>query len=82
MEILKYIVLGLYTIVCVALIILATIQAKDSQGASGTITGSTTNNFYEQNKGRTKEGKMKRWTIILGIAFVILAIILGILYMV
>ena len=50
MEIVKYIVLGLYVIVCVALIILATIQAKDNQGASGTIMGSSTNNFYEQNK--------------------------------
>lgn len=81
MEIVKYVVLGLYVIVCVALIILATIQTKDSQGASGTITGSSTNNFYEQNKGRTKEGRLKRWTIILGILFVILAIVLGILYM-
>ncbi len=38
--------------------------------------------FYEQNKGRTKEGKLKKWTIILGIVFVVLAIALGILYLV
>lgn len=82
MEIVKYIVLGLYVIVCVALIILATVQAKDNQGASGTIMGSSTNNFYEQNKGRTKEGRMKRWTIILGALFAVLAIVLGILYMI
>ncbi len=82
MEIVKYIILGLYFIVCVSLIILATIQNKEKAGASGTITGSTTNNFYEQNKGRTKEGKLKRWTIILGIAFVLLAVVSGILYLV
>ena len=80
MEIVKYIVLILYAIVCVALIILATMQTKESSGASGTITGSLTNNFYEQNKGRTKEGKLKRWTIIFGILFVVLAVVLGILY--
>ncbi len=80
MEIVKYIVLILYAIVCVALIILATMQTKESSGASGTITGSSTNNFYEQNKGRTKEGKLKRWTIIFGILFVVLAVVLGILY--
>lgn len=80
MEIVKYIVLILYAIVCVALIILATMQTKESSGASGTITGSSTNNFYEQNKGRTKEGKLKRWTIIFGILFVVLAVALGILY--
>lgn len=82
MEILKYIILVIYIIVCVALIILATIQNSDKTGASGTITGSSTNNFYEQNKGRTREGKLKRWTIILGIVFVVLAIALGILYLV
>ena len=82
MEVVKYIVLGLYLIVCVALIIVATIQTKDSQGASGTITGSSTNNFYEKNKGRTKEGKIKRLTIILGVVFVVLAVALGIMFVI
>ena len=82
MEIAKYIVLIIYVIVCIALIILATIQNKEKSGASGTITGSSTNNFYEQNKWRTKEGKLKKWTIILGILFVLLAVALGILYLV
>ena len=36
---------------------------------------------YEKNKGRTKEGKQKRWTIILAIVFAILTIVLGILYL-
>ena len=80
MEVVKYIVLGIYLIICVALIIAATIQTKDSQGASGTITGSSTNNFFEKNKGRTKEGMQKKWTIILGIAFVIVTIALSIIY--
>ncbi len=80
MQIAKYVVLGLYVLVCIALIFLATIQTKENQGASGTITGSSTNNFYEKNKGRTKEGKLKRWTIILGVMFVVLAVALGILY--
>jgi preprotein translocase subunit SecG len=82
MEILKYIILVIYIIVCIALIVLATIQKSERPGASGTITGSSTNNFYEQNKGRTKEGKLKKWTIIFGIVFVVLAIALGILYLV
>ena len=82
MEILRNIVLVIYLLVCVALIVVATLQTKDSQGASGTITGSSTNNFYEKNKGRTREGKLKRLTITLGIVFVILAVILGILYVI
>lgn len=82
MTVLKYIVLAIYVIICLALIIVATIQTKDSSGASGAITGSSTNNFYEKNKGRTKEGKLKRLTIILGIAFIVCSIVLGILYVI
>lgn len=82
MEIVRNIVLGIYLIVCIALIIVATIQTKDNDGASGTITGSSTNNFYEKNKGRTKEGKLKRLTITLGVLFVVLAVVLGILYVI
>lgn len=80
MTVLKYIILAIYVIICIALIIIATIQTKDSSGASGAITGSSTNNFYEKNKGRTKEGKIRRNTIILGVAFIVLAIVLGIFY--
>ena len=81
MEIAKGILIVVYFIVSIALIILALIQSKEDAGLSSTITGSSTNNFYEKNKGRTKEGKQKRWTIILMIAFAILTIALGILYM-
>ena len=71
MTIAKNILIGLYVIICIAVIILATAQAKDSQGASGAITGSTTNNFYEKNKGRTREGALKKITVILSVLFVI-----------
>ena len=74
MEVVKYIVLAIYAIVCIGLIILTTIQTSDDKGVSGTITGSSTNNFFDQNKGRTKEGKLKKWTIILGILFGVLSI--------
>ena len=81
MEIVKGIVIVIYFIVAIALIILALIQSKEDAGLSSTITGSSTNNFFEQNKPRTKEGKQKRCTIILAIVFLILTIVLGILYM-
>jgi len=81
MEIAKGILIVIYFIVAVVLIILTLIQSKEDAGLSSTITGSSTDNFYEKNKGKTKEGKQKRWTIILAIVFAILTIALGILYM-
>ena len=80
MVVVKYILIGIYVIVCLALIVLAMMQSKDDAGASGTIVGSSSSNFYEKNKGRTREGKLKRWTIILGVVFAILSIVLGIVY--
>ena len=82
MEVVRYIVMGIYLIVYIALIIVATMQTKDGQGASATITGTSTNNFYEKNKGRTKEGRLKRFTIIMSVSFAVLAVILGILYVI
>ena len=80
MTVAKNIAIAVYIVVCLIVIILATAQAKDSQGASGAITGSTTNNFYEKNKGRTREGKLKKWTLVLGIVFIVFTIALGIVY--
>ena len=71
----------IYVIVCLVLIVISLMQSKDDQGASGTIVGGSSSNFYEKNKGRTKEGMLKKWTIILGIVFIVLTIALGIVYM-
>lgn len=76
----KTLLIAIYWVVAVLLTILTLMQSKDDAGASGTITGGGSDSFYEKNKGRTSEGKLKRFTIILAIAFIILAILLGIFY--
>ena len=80
MQVVKIILVVVDLIICLALTILAMVQSKDDAGLSSTITGSSTNNFFEKNKGRTKEGMQKKWTIILGISFVIVTIALYIIY--
>ena len=50
MEIAKTILIAIYVVVALALIILTLIQTKEDAGLSSTITGSSTNNFYEKNK--------------------------------
>ena len=80
MNIVKIILTVVYFIICLILIVLTLKQDKGDEGLSSTITGAGSDNFYEQNKGKTKEGRMQKWTIILGIAFVILTIGLGTLY--
>ena len=69
-----------------AIIILTLLQKKGQEGLSGAIVGSATSagsgNFYEKNKGRTKEGSLKKWTVIMGIVFVILTLTLGVIYVI
>ena len=76
MGIVKGILIAIYLVIALAVIILTLIQTKDDAGLSSTITGSSTSNFFEKNKGRTKEGKQKKWTIILSVVFVILSVVL------
>lgn len=81
MQIIRTILTVIYFIIALIVIVLASIQSKDDSGLSSTITGSSTNNFYEKNKGRTKEGKQKRLMITSSVVFGILTIVLGILYL-
>ena len=81
LEMVKNILYIIYAIICVAIVIITLVQKSENvAGASQAITGSSSNNnFYDKNKGRTGEGMLKRWTIILGIIFAILTIVLSIL---
>ena len=81
MEIVKYVLMAIYAVVCISLIVLAT-KSKEDGGASGTIVGASSNNFYEKNKGKTAEGKMKRATVVLMIVFAVMTIALGIIFVV
>lgn len=80
MQVLKVILIIADIILAFAVVILVMLQNKDDQGASGTITGASANNFLDKNKGRTRQGKVKKYTIIFGIALVIVTIALNIVY--
>ena len=80
MQILKIVLVIVDIILALGLVILVMSQNKEDQGMSGTITGAGANNFLDKNKGRTRNGMLKRLTIIFGIAFVIVTIALNIVY--
>lgn len=72
----------IYVLCCLIIVVLVLVQKSENGGASESITGSSSNNFYEKNKGRTKEGKIKKYTIFFSVVFVILTIALTILNMI
>lgn len=81
MGIVKGILIVIYFLISLAIIILTLIQSKEDAGLSSTITGSSTNNFYEKNKGRTRDGALKKATVLLGVFFAIGSIGLSFLYL-
>lgn len=80
MEIAKNILMFIYSILCVVLIVIVLSQTKEDSGASATVMGASANNFYEKNKGRTREGRIKKLTIILTVVYFIMTIAVGILF--
>ena len=59
MGIVKGILIAIYLVIALVLIVLTLIQTKEDPGLSSTITGSSTNNFYEKNKVEQKKENKK-----------------------
>ena len=62
----------LFIIVCIALIVVILMQEGKSAGL-GSLSGQV-DSYVSKNRGRTREGKLERATVILGILFFALAI--------
>ena len=78
MEVLRYVLMGIYAVVCIALTYLTFKQTKEE--GSSAVMGASGNNFYEKNKGNSREGKLKKATIVLLIVYAIMTVALGIIY--
>lgn len=76
MEILKIILMIIFAIDCIALTAIVLMQEGKSAGL-GTISGMA-DTYWGQNKGRSMEGALVKFTKVLGIVFMLLAIVLNI----
>ena len=75
MEILRYILMGIFVLVCIAATVLVLLQEGRSQGL-GAIAGAA-ESYWGKNKGRSMEGNLEKWTKILMVVFFVLAIVLN-----
>ena len=75
MEILKKVLIVIYITVCFALILIITLQPKDSEKSpDDTYENPRANKYFEKNKSRTKAGKIQRRTIIVSVLFAVLTV--------
>mgnify|MGYP000674072269 CR=1 FL=1 len=77
MEILRIILTVIFIVMCIALTVLVLMQEGRSQGL-GAIAGAA-ETYWGKNKGRSMEGGLVRGTIIMGVIFFVLSIVLNII---
>ena len=75
MEILRYILMGIFVLLCIVATVLVLLQEGRSQGL-GAIAGAA-ESYWGKNKGRSMEGNLEKWTKILMVVFFVLAVILN-----
>lgn len=74
----KIVLTVLFLAVCVALIVIVLFQEGKSSGLTSAVSGGG-ETFWSKNKGRSAEGKLEKFTKILGVVFFVLAIALNVL---
>ena len=75
MEILKIVLLILFAIDCIALSAIVLLQ-EGKQAGLGTI-GGMADSYWGQNKGRSMEGSLVKFTKVFAILFIVLAAVLN-----
>ena len=75
MATLRFVINILFIFVCIALTVLVLLQEGKSAGL-GTISGAA-ETFWDKNKGRSREGWFVKFTKVLAVLFMLLAIILN-----
>ena len=65
-----------FIIVCAALVVLVLAQEGKNQGL-GAIQGTVENTYWGRNKGRSREGILKKVTVVLSVLFIVFGIILN-----
>lgn len=78
MDILKTILTILFAIDSVAIVIVVLMQQGKGQGLGALAGSMTADTYWGKNKGRSKEGNLKKITRVLVVAFFALAILLNI----
>ena len=83
MEILKIVLLVVDAILCLALVVLMLLQSDKTEGAGSVVSGSSSSDGYlNNNKDRSRDGKLRRATIFAGALFMIITYVLGLIYII
>lgn len=69
---------GAILLVSLIITIICLMQEQKPQNATSALTGATNDSFYDKNRGRTKEARLKKITTVLTVLFFIMIIFMDI----
>ena len=78
MSVLEIIVGAVVLLISVVLIIICMMQEQKPQNATAALTGASNDSFYDKNRGRTKEARLKKITFICSVDFFVLILFMDI----
>ena len=78
MTVLEIIIGAAILLSCVIITIICMLQEQKPQNATSALTGASNDSFYDKNRGRTKEARLKRFTTILAVLLFVLILFMDI----
>lgn len=65
-------------LVSLIIIIICLMQEQKPQNATSALSGASNDSFYDKNKGRTKEARLKKITTVLTVLFFVMILFMDI----
>ncbi len=78
MTTLEIIIGAVILLACLLITVICMMQEQKPQNATSALSGATNDSFYDKNRGRTKEARLKKFTTILTVLFFVLILFMDI----
>lgn len=73
------IALGIVLLVAAIFLVVAVLLQQGSDGVSAAVTGGAADTYFGKNKGKSRDKKLSKYTMIVGIIFVVVVIVVYII---
>ena len=77
MDILRGVLIGIYVVICIALIAVVLMQESKTEGLGAIGGASSDNSYWNKNKSRSIEGKLEMLTKIFAALFIVISVVLN-----
>ena len=78
MKPLEIIIGAVVLLISIVLIVICMMQEQKPQNATAALTGASNDSFYDKNRGRTKEARLKKSTFVCSVILFVLILFMDI----